>query len=364
MLSILKRFTLNPFTEDFSRVISKLMEAHPIPQNVTSFQFKLIGDMTLKQFLYLATGLGLAYINFVFLAPTAPFLAWPMITIFGLLGIAFAFLPVGDRPLDYWLKAYLHAVYSPTKRVWAKEKITFDKNPIFKARLNMFLTGQGMEIPIKTQPMPAPAPTPTPTKLPSPEELSETVRLARQAQNLQQQIIQTERDLSQIKQASESPGVNMNAYSERLNALLSNLQRLVKETTDIKSQLDKQRGSGDHKPEKFAPINIEVVSPTPRPKVQLILTSLPNVINGITIDSEGNYLSDVVVVVRDKDGLPVRALKTNKLGQFMGATPLPNGTYTVELEKESFVFDLLKIELDGKVLPAISIAAKKIVGSS
>lgn len=344
------------------------MEAHPIPQNATSFQFKLIGDMTLKQFLYLTTGLGIAYINFVFLATSTPLLAWPMITVFGLLGIAFAFLPIGDRPLDYWLKAYLHAVYSPTKRIWIKEKATFNKSPLFKPRLNMFLSGQGMEIPIPalrvTSTPLSPTPTPTPiellgNKLPSPEKLSETVELARQAQNLQQQIIQTERDLSQIKQASQNPGANMEAYSERLSALLTNLQRLVKETTTVKSQLDE----GSEKPTPRT-VNIEVVTPTLKPKIQLVLTSLPNVINGITISSEGNYLSDVVVVVRDKDGLPVRALKTNKLGQFMGATPLPNGTYTIELEKESFVFDLLKIELDGKVLPAISIAAKKIAGSS
>ena len=44
------------------------MDAHPIPQNVTSFQFKLVGEMTLKQFLYLATGMVIAYIFFVFLA--------------------------------------------------------------------------------------------------------------------------------------------------------------------------------------------------------------------------------------------------------------------------------------------------------
>ncbi|EKD47460.1 MAG: hypothetical protein ACD_66C00049G0001, partial [uncultured bacterium] len=28
------------------------MEQHPVPQNVTGFQFKLIGDITLKQFAY------------------------------------------------------------------------------------------------------------------------------------------------------------------------------------------------------------------------------------------------------------------------------------------------------------------------
>jgi hypothetical protein len=357
------------YSKFFTQYAAWAMEAHPIPQNVTSFQFKLIGDMTLRQFLYLAAGLLIAYIGFVFLAPSAPFLAWPIISVSALLGVAFAFLPVADRPLDYWLKAYLKAVYSPTKRVWMKNNHSFQTEPLFKTRFATYLS-QGISIP-QIQPIQAPTPTPAiaqpqqPAKpqaaapLPTPAELSETVKLARQAQSLQQQIVQTEKHLSQIKNESATGG-NPQAYTERLNALLNNLQRLIKETTDIQSQLNK----GAVKPIPQTPIKVEVVPPTPKVRVQLVLTSLPNVINGIVLDSVGNYLSDVVVVVRDKGGLPVRALKTNKLGQFTGATPLPNGTYTLEVEKDTFVFDVLKIELEGKVMPALTIAAKKVAGSS
>ncbi|KKR52786.1 MAG: hypothetical protein UT88_C0021G0001, partial [Candidatus Woesebacteria bacterium GW2011_GWD2_40_19] len=32
------------------------MEQHPIPQNISSYQFRLVGDMTLKQFFQLAGG--------------------------------------------------------------------------------------------------------------------------------------------------------------------------------------------------------------------------------------------------------------------------------------------------------------------
>ena len=348
------------------------MEAHPIPQNITSFQFKLVGDMTLKQFMYLAAGLGSAYLIFITLAAQFPILAWPLIVVFSISGVAFAFLPFQDRPLDHWLKAFLRSVYTPTKRVWEKNGHIFSEEPLFNSRLNTFLTNQGAQvniphislptnptsIPIQTTPPQATKPA-APTPMPTPEQLSETVKLAREAQNLQQQIIQTEHDLAQIKVDSATPGANTAAYTERLNALLGNLQRLVRETTDVRSQLTKDEPKGVTRT-----IKVEVINPAPRPKVQLVLTSLPNVINGIVIDSAGNYLTDVVVVVRDKDGLPVRALKTNKLGQFTGATPLPNGTYTVEMEKESFVFDILKIELDGKLLPAISIAAKKLAGNS
>lgn len=346
------------------------MEAHPIPQNITSFQFKLVGDMTLKQFMYLAAGLGTAYLIFILAAANAPILAWPLIVIFSLLGAAFAFLPLQDRPLDHWLKAFLKSVYTPTKRVWEKNGHIFSEEPFFNSRLNTFLSSQGQvsiphislptnPIPIQTSPPQVTKPA-APASLPTPEQLSETVKLAREAQNLQQQIIQTEHDLAQIKVDSAVPGANTAAYTEHLNALLGNLQRLVRETTDVRSQLTKDQP----KTEAARTIKVSIINPAPRAKVQLVLTSLPNVINGIVVDSTGNYLTDVVVVVRDKDGLPVRALKTNKLGQFTGATPLPNGTYTVEMEKDSFVFDILKIELDGKLLPAISIAAKKIAGNS
>src|SRR5438045_3308890 len=40
------------------------MENHPIPQDVTGFQFKLIGEMTVKQFAYLAGGVVLAWVTF------------------------------------------------------------------------------------------------------------------------------------------------------------------------------------------------------------------------------------------------------------------------------------------------------------
>ena len=40
------------------------MENHPIPQDVTGFQFRLIGSMTVKQFGYLSAGVIAAVIVF------------------------------------------------------------------------------------------------------------------------------------------------------------------------------------------------------------------------------------------------------------------------------------------------------------
>lgn len=88
------------------------------------------------------------------------------------------------------------------------------------------------------------------------------------------------------------------------------------------------------------------------------LTSAPNVINGVVKDSQGRLLYNVIIVVKDEAGQPVRALKSNKIGQFAISTPLPNGVYTMELEAPDKSFDIIEVDLGGKVLPPIEIRAR------
>lgn len=340
------------------------MEPHAIPQNVTSFEFKLVGDMTLKQFGYLSAGAGIAYLTFVFIASPLPILAWPIIFFSSLSGIAFAFLPLGDRPLDHWVKAFIKAVYSPTKRVWKKNSQDYQKSSLFLRRLDIYLQSLNPTSPmsqptlIQTGPVQT---SPNPSPLPSEEELEKTVELAKEAQALQTQIIENQKQLNQLKVEATSTAVNPQSISPQITTVFSNIQKLTQEASEIKQEL----AQVTNEPEKPSePVKVQVIIPTKTKPTQLTLTSLPNVINGIVTDSERNFLEGAVVVISDKNGLPVRAIKTNKLGQFTGATPLPNGVYTVEMEKDSLVFDVLQIELVGSILPPLQIAAKKVVGTT
>lgn len=90
------------------------------------------------------------------------------------------------------------------------------------------------------------------------------------------------------------------------------------------------------------------------------LTTFPNVVTGIIKDHYGNLLAGMLITVRDRDDVPLRALKTNKLGQFAASTPLPNNTYIVEIEdpKGGFTFDKAQISLNGTVTPPIEVTAK------
>ncbi len=351
-------------------------QSHPIPQNVTSFQFHLVGDMTLKQFGYLAAGSGIAYALFVFLTPIYPIVAWPLVVISALLGVAFAFLPIGARPLDYWVVAFLKAVYSPTKRAWKKNGKNFKNDPLFNSRLVTYLSSistppvasEAPKPPAPVSPIrnvsPAPISTPTATiKLPTPDELRQTVDLARQAQNLQLRIIQTERLLNQIKSEASQPTAIPVDYSDQVNQVILDLQKLVTAASQKKQELEV--ATKENQPQTQPAISatrmsekVKVVTPTKASVTQVALTSFPNVLNGVVKDKTGNYLEGCIAVIYDREGLPVRALKTNKLGQFTGSTPLPNGTYKLAIEKEGFTFNVLQIELGGEVLPPLLITAE------
>src|SRR3989344_617992 len=88
------------------------MEQHPVPQNISSYEFRLVGDMTLKQFLQLAGGIVLAFI--FFRLPIPVILKYPLVFVSAVTGAAMAFLPISGRPFTAWLTAFIRAVYSPT----------------------------------------------------------------------------------------------------------------------------------------------------------------------------------------------------------------------------------------------------------
>lgn len=261
----------------FSRGIHKIME-HPIPRNVTSFEFHLIGDMTLKQFAYLAAGLIIGYLTFILVFSIYPLVAIPIIVCSVGLGSALAFLPILDRPLDHWVMAFLKAIFSPTKGVWGKP--VFDEN-LFNNRLGTYLSSLQ-----PTQPTIATIPT-----------------------NIQNPII--------ALQPTPPPSTQPTQPT------------------------------------------IPTISPPKQPQKQLSLTSFPNVINGVISDEMGNLIEGVIVIIHSVDGIPVRALKTNKLGQFSGATPLLDGVYSVTFEKEGFELGTIQISLKGVVLPPLLISIKK-----
>lgn len=95
------------------------MEQHPVPRQITTFEFKLIGFLTVKQFVYLLIFTGITLIVY-YLTPI-PILNYFFAFLVGAGGVAFVFVPINDRSMDIWIKNLIKRLTSPTQYTFKKE---------------------------------------------------------------------------------------------------------------------------------------------------------------------------------------------------------------------------------------------------
>ncbi len=95
------------------------MENHPIPQDVTGFKFKLIGSVTIKQFMYLLAAGIFATITFVL--PITILIKLPFIMVFVLIGVGLAFIPIDGRPMDVMIMNFARALPAENKYIFHKK---------------------------------------------------------------------------------------------------------------------------------------------------------------------------------------------------------------------------------------------------
>ncbi len=110
------------------------MEPHPVPRQITTFEFKLIGFMTLKEFAYMIVFAGLATITY-FLTPGELFKYIGAAIVFAI-GIFLAFYKYNERSVDVWIRNLVLKMFSSSQYYYHKkndppsflENIIYDKN--------------------------------------------------------------------------------------------------------------------------------------------------------------------------------------------------------------------------------------------
>ncbi len=354
------------------------MEQHPIPQDVTGFQFKLIGTMTVKQFGYVAAGAILAVLSWY--APVQGFL-WHFVTkgilvpIFGLSGVIIAFVPIEGRPVDIMTTNFFHALFSPNQYVYIKKgrkfsftQISYAKAPPAKATTAVQKsTSQVFQESKKGQQLRAllassyqntkntldkkevaflqsiaamPTPTPQPILTAAPVTIKTPTKPTLHF------------PVSSPKSGAALHPAHPGALLHPANIVTSQTQIPPKpKPVLLQHQLVKQTPAQDLAHARNIPQNMTKSAGFPH------VSDTPNVVVGIVKDSRGNSLPNILVEVKDKDGNPVRAFKTNPLGQFASATPLADGTYAIELEdpKKQHAFGIIQINANKQIMLPIEI---------
>lgn len=101
-----------------------------VPQFIET-EDKIVGPLTMKQFMYIGSAAGISFILFFTLKTGI----WAILSIFILgAGAALAFVKVNGRELIKIVKAALRFYWQPQIYVWQSEETGFSKNEILKAR--------------------------------------------------------------------------------------------------------------------------------------------------------------------------------------------------------------------------------------
>ena len=369
------------------------MIEHPIPQNVTSYQFRLVGDMTLKQFLELASGVLAGWLIWSLDLPAI--IRWPMVIMAVILGLGLAFMPLEDRPLDQWFIAFFRAIYRPTIFVWKKavrdDILSFQAGPAESksvlesavkmptAKLESLLAAYKINEAVETDPLLetwekhlASIPQLF-SEVTVPKKLTDsTVFPQIRAVDLGYHVS----DLTPVLHPLTPPDdpaailrgeITLPAHHLRVPR---NLPVAIGDAPAQTSPLVKtkdspgQTGMSEIKLPFFNTAGtrsgIGAISATVMQSLTLpSRPSIPNVLTGIVVTPDGQIADNAIVEIRRlTDHLPVRAVKSNQLGHFAIATPLENGSYEILTDKDGLTFDILKIDVGGSIMPPIEIRAR------
>lgn len=339
------------------------MNQHPVPQNVTQYQFRLVGDMTLKQFLELAGGLVLAVLfyssNLIFV------FKWPLVLLSVFFGIALAFFPIEDRPLDQWIINFFNAIYKPTRFTWKKTNkipsiFTFTAHPI-AATNTITKTIKAPTQKITTSPS---------TELSQAEDaqiktlnslFSSTTTTTPATPTAQGDVIYdkpavTVRKLKAVEKTIVPP----------INPTKPVVVPKIQPTTVVDTKANESKTQESVVPNNliFSASSKPVpVSPAPVANTKLKSVNLPipprspNLIVGITTSKDGKLIEGAIVQVLDETGVPARAMKTNALGQFATSTPLSPGTYRIEVEADGHAFPAQQLVINDSIIQPFEITA-------
>ena len=327
---------------------------HPIPQEVSTYEFRLVGDMTIKQFMQVAAGALIALL--LYSTNIAPYVKWPLIVISFMSGIALAFFPIQDRPLSKWIILFVKAIYSPTVYVWDKNA---KEHQYFAAEDTNIGTAPGVMLNSQqvSAPLPAVAAVDNEPGVMEENKLDQTEEAFLEKLDSQFSVspiqntggtqVQSENQNSQQSSVTvpKTEGVQVEGGETPNQSQAPETQQ----TSQVGSELTPQYGQPD--PSAKAAIFSPDASP-PSPPTN------PNVVVGQVLDSEGKIVDGAILEILDSNGRSVRALRSNNLGHFMIVTPLVNGNYKITVEKDGFEFEPVTFEAKDRIIPPIAIWAK------
>lgn len=286
------------------------MDRHAVPRSVTTFEFKLIGWFTVKQFIYLLLFAGVAVIIF-FIIPV-PILNIIMSVLTAAAGAIFVLYKHNERPLDIWIRNLINSLFSPSQFFYHKE------NPVPAFLQGVYLT--------------------------SDEKIAETHIDARE--KLSKYMTQT------------GQGETTSTDKQNMNQLIHTTPAQHQPQPQVAAQTQGVTGETQQVPNTDAqqPMTDDGVQ-QPEPQKDKPFLS------GIVRNNKEAALPDIMIYVNSDAGQVVRILKTNHNGIFATFHPLPTGTFILSPKDLSgnYFFDTMNITIEGPLKEPLQIFSKELL---
>lgn len=366
-----------------------MMQDHPLPQDITGYQFHIVGNMTLKQFAEVGAGCFVGFL--IYTTNLVDVVKWPLIGLAVATGAAAAFVPFEEQPFDHWIVTFFRVIYNPTKFFWRREpkipeifqyqptnlkpvEAEFDLSPARRQRIKEFMTSIQQPLPddafdqyeqqridyllqtfksVKVSQLNVERGVIKPNLTIRARDLKAKKRLNTHAESsqtsLDQGVSQKAVDPSQIAadinipyiQAVKLPKAQEQAEDQK--GLLNN--ELQESRNYVQNQQTNQPLNSSST--QNATYNQDLPFPS--------LPTNPNKPVGMVLGPNNEILANAIIEIKNQGGAVVRAIKTNTLGQFFVTTPLSRGKYSLSAEKDGYVFQDQQLEIQDEVVQPIEI---------
>lgn len=373
------------------------MKEHPIPQDITSYRFHIVGNMTLKQFLEIAVGIVLAIIMYKTGLPGI--IKWPFVVLFAGVGAGAAFLPIAERPLDHWILTYFKVMFKPTKFYWHKIPKVPD---LFSYQPNENASNDSPEIniaPLKRKRVGEYVASIPANKEKGDEELEkvsdvlkyfnqpavETVAFVPQkpitnkVANLAKLLDQQDQVTKTPPNKTGSPSLSKNMHDQSGSVVVRHNQVLSFSSKKEEKESTQQQLTNNEQatPQVFFDAQTlekttPQLTPTPATVAQPIEGELgagvfntklpfpqnptqPNLLVGMVLNQRDEMIPGAILEIKNQSGRVERAIKSNALGQFFVTTPLKPNTYTITVEAEGYSFEPFVFATNNTILPPLEV---------
>jgi hypothetical protein len=353
------------------------MRQHAIPQNILDIEFKLFSKFTIREFVYIAVGVGLGSIFlFLFSAGRMPgILAVPIFAVFTAIGLFFGLVNINDQKADVYVKNFFVAITSPTQRVW-KNKNFDEKFEELKPVPGPSVTQGTMDrtIPLAASPEVV---TVNPVKAQTEGfeesiEAEEEARLKALSDSIRTQTESIKATIDAQRTVSAPPQANV-VQQQAVAVQQTTSEQILPIQPSVPNMSHTQPLQPVVQPTVATPIQpvspIHIASKNPR-VIKLVIGShnfsplkteiqniqkSPNNINIFLCDKMGTGIEKALVFVKDKEGKLIQAIMSDQAGNIITGKSYPNGNYFVTIQKESYHFPELEFILDGTIIEPIKI---------